>query len=82
MKAPAAVAVLNEIDPARAISTIRVVVPGEEIAEAVEGQFLWVAQSGREHLQIGSITFTPEDGIDEDDLSWSGSGFGRVQDLR
>ena len=50
VKAPAAVAVLDEIDPACAISTVRVVVPGEEVAVVIEDELLRVAEPCTEEL--------------------------------
>ena len=50
MKAPAGVSVLDEIDPACAVATIRVVVAGEEVAVVIEDELLRVAEACTEEL--------------------------------
>jgi hypothetical protein len=47
--------------PARLVAAVAVVIGGEEVAEFVEGQLLWIAQSPGNHLEFGSVRIRAED---------------------
>src|SRR5262245_49976135 len=59
--APAAVAAFGEVNPARGIAAVRIVITGPEVAVLVEDQFLRVAQAGREDFEIRAIGITAID---------------------
>ena len=67
--APAAVAALYGVHPAGGVAAVGVIVAGEESAELVEGEFLWVAKAVVENLETGAIEFAAVDC----------AGLGRVQ---
>ena len=47
---PTSLAAFHDVDDARAIAAIRIVVAGEEITPLIEGQFLRISQRMREHF--------------------------------
>ena len=59
---PAAVAALDEIDPAGLVAAIGVVVAGEEVAELIESQLLRVAQARGEDLELGAVGIAAQHG--------------------
>ena len=58
---PAAVAPLDDVDPARPVAAVGVVVAGEEIAVLIECQLLRVAEPGGEDLQLGAVGVAAQD---------------------
>ena len=58
--APAAVAALDDVDPAGGVAAVGVVVAGEQVAEFVEGKVLRVAQAGVEQLEVGPVRLAAE----------------------
>ena len=58
---PAAVAPLDDIDPAGLVPLVGVVVTGPEVAVLVEGQFLRVAQADGENLQVRAVGVAAQD---------------------
>jgi len=48
-------ATLRQINPARRVATVRVVVAGPEVAELIEDQFLRIAQACSEDFQIRAV---------------------------
>src|SRR5262249_54875719 len=58
---PAAVAPFDEIDPARAVAAVGVILAGKEVAELIEGELLRVSQAGRDYLELRAIGVTAQD---------------------
>ena len=58
---PAAVAPLDDVDPAGLVAAVGVVVAGEQVAVVVEGEFLRVPQAGGEDLQVRPVGLAAED---------------------
>ena len=65
---PARLAAFHDVDDARAVAAVGVVVAGEEVAPLVEGQFLRIPQRMREDLQARAVRLAAEDGTREDAL--------------
>ena len=65
---PARLAAFHDVDDARAVAAVGVVVAGEEVAPLVEGQFLRIPQRMREDLQVRTVRLAAEDGTREDAL--------------
>src|SRR5688572_23264584 len=65
--APAEVRALHHVMPARLVAAIAVVVGREKVAVVVEGEFLRVAQTPRNHLELAAIRVRAKDaaGISE-----------------
>ena len=59
--APAVVGALDDLQPARAVADVGVVVAHEEIAAVIEGQRHGIAQAPREQLGIGAVEIAAED---------------------
>ncbi len=57
---PAAVAPFDQVDPARLVAAVGVVVAGEQVAELVERQLLRVAETRGEDLQLGAVGVAAE----------------------
>src|SRR5213594_3633940 len=53
--APAAVAAFDQVDPARLVAAVGIVVAGEQISILIERQGLRIAQAEGEHLQLRPV---------------------------
>ena len=59
--APAAVAAFHDVNPARLIAAVGVVVAGEKISVLIENQVLRIAQAESEHFEVGAVRIATED---------------------
>ena len=59
--APAAIAAFHDINPARLIAAVGVVVAGEQVAVLIENQVLRIAQAESEHFEFGAVRVATED---------------------
>lgn len=61
VEAPSVVRLGHDVDPARFISTVCVVVAGEQVTEFVEGEGVWVAKALGDEFEIGTVGPAAED---------------------
>ena len=59
---PPRVATRDDVDPARLVPTVGVVVPGEEITALVEGELLGVPQTRGVELEVRAVQLAPQHG--------------------
>ena len=62
MHPPAAVAAFDELDEARLVAAVRVVVAGEKIAVFIKRQFLRIAHADGENLEVRAVGIAAHDG--------------------
>src|SRR5687768_3557773 len=76
--APTAVAAFDEVNDARAVAAIGIVIACEKIAVLIEGEFLGIAQAVSEYFEFGAVRITAEDAASV----WIADGFAIDFDVR